>query len=156
MADLDVFMTWLNMVKYCNIWFQWKFRRFWLQILQTVFQMCFWRFVNTRSQCHSLTFDPGLIFWRFTASPQKSLRRLLPNFIQSLRGSREQNSIQTIQVTLSIWPPCLYMVKTFKNLILQNQLTDFLEPWYVSLNTRVLPRLYKWWPLVDLYLFHRN
>ena len=31
------------------------------------------------------------------------------------------------------WPPCPYMVKTLKNLLLQNQLTNDLETWYVAL-----------------------
>ena len=44
--------------------------------------------------------------------------------------------------------------KTLKNLLLQNQLTDDLETWYVALSMRVLPRLYKLWPWVDLDLFY--
>ena len=33
--------------------------------------------------------------------------------------------------------------KTLKNLILQNQLTDSLETWYVASGMRVLPRMFK-------------
>ena len=43
------------------------------------------------------------------------------------------------------------MVKTLKNL-LQKQLADDLETWYVALSMQVLPRLFKL--LVDLDLFY--
>ena len=35
------------------------------------------------------------------------------------------------------------MIKAFKNLLLQNQLTDGLEIWYVALGNQVLPWLLK-------------
>ena len=57
-------------------------------------------------------------------------------------------------VTWLTWPPCPYMVKTLKNLLLQNQLTDDLETGYVALCMWVLPRLFKLWPWVDLDLFY--
>ena len=41
------------------------------------------------------------------------------------------------------WPPCLYMVKTLKNLLLQNQKADDLETWYAASGARVLPSLFK-------------
>ena len=46
------------------------------------------------------------------------------------------------------------MVKTLKNLLLQNQLTDDLETWYVALSMQVLPRLFKLSPWVDLDPFY--
>ena len=49
--------------------------------------------------------------------------------------------------------PCPYMVKTFKNLLLQNQKSYDLETWHVALGTQVLQSLYKWWPWVDLILW---
>ena len=36
-----------------------------------------------------------------------------------------------------------YMVKTFKNLLLQHQWTDGHETLYVAVGTQVLPRLFK-------------
>ena len=33
----------------------------------------------------------------------------------------ERKFVQTVQVTWPRWPPCLYMVKTLKNLLLRNQ-----------------------------------
>ena len=58
-----------------------------------------------------------------------------------------------VQVTWPRWPPCPYMVKTFKNL-LQNQKSYDLETWHVALGTQALQSLYKWWPWVDLDLFY--
>ena len=46
------------------------------------------------------------------------------------------------------------MVKTFKNLLLQNQKSYDLETWHVALGTQALQNLYKWWPWVDLDLFY--
>ena len=41
------------------------------------------------------------------------------------------------------------MVKTFKNLLLQNQLTDGLETWYVELGTQVQKMTLGWhWPIL--------
>ena len=59
-----------------------------------------------------------------------------------------------VLVTWLRWPPCPYMVKTLKNLLLQNQLTDDLETWYVALCMWVLPRLFKLFPWVDLDPFY--
>ena len=46
------------------------------------------------------------------------------------------------------------MVKTLKNLLLQNQKTDDLETLYVALSMQVLPRLFKLLPWVDLGIFY--
>ena len=62
--------------------------------------------------------------------------------------------LQMSWVTRPAWPPCSYMVKTFKNLLLQNQSTDDLETWYVALSMQVLPKLFKLCPWVDLDLFY--
>ena len=57
-------------------------------------------------------------------------------------------------VTWPRWPPCPYMVRTLKNLLLQNQSTNDLETWYVALCMWILPRLFKLSPWVDLDLFY--
>ena len=59
-----------------------------------------------------------------------------------------------VQVTWPRWPPCPYMVKTLKNLLLQNQKSYDLETLHVTSGTQVLQSLYKWWPWVDLDLFY--
>ena len=57
-------------------------------------------------------------------------------------------------VTWLTSPPCPYMVKILKNLLLQNQLTVDLETWCVGLCMWVLPRLFKLSPWVDLDPFY--
>ena len=59
-----------------------------------------------------------------------------------------------VLVTWPRWPPCPYMVKTFKNLLLQNRKSYDLETWYAALGTQALQSFYKWWPWVDLDLFY--
>ena len=44
--------------------------------------------------------------------------------------------------------------KNLKNLLLQNQVTDDHETWYVALSMQVLPRLFKLLPWVDLDPFY--
>ena len=46
------------------------------------------------------------------------------------------------------------MLKTLKNLLLQNHWANRLETWHVALGYVVLQSLYKSWPLVDLDLFY--
>ena len=49
------------------------------------------------------------------------------------------------------WPPCPYMLKTFKNL--RNQKADDLETWYTASGTQLLPSLFKWWHGLTLTYF---
>ena len=42
-------------------------------------------------------------------------------------GMWERKFVQTVLVTWPRWPPCTYMVKTIKNLFLQNQMADDFE-----------------------------
>ena len=44
--------------------------------------------------------------------------------------------------------------KNLQKNLLQNQMTDDLETWYVTLFMHVLPWLFKLWPWVDLDLIH--
>ena len=50
-------------------------------------------------------------------------------------------------------PPCTYMVKTIKNLLVWNQKVDNLETWYL-VSAKRLPYLFKWWHWYDLDLFY--
>ena len=77
---------------------------------------------------------------------------LKPNFMWTLHAMEEWKWIQMVYVTWPRWPLCSYMVKTFKNLILGNRKADDLETLYAVLVTRVLPSVFKWWSLLDLYL----
>ena len=60
-----------------------------------------------------------------------------------------------IQVTWPRWPQCSKMLKTLKNLLLQNHWANCLETWgHVASGNVVLQSLYKSWTLVDLDLFY--
>ena len=72
----------------------------------------------------------------------------------SLYGMREWKWVQMVDVIWPRWPPCSYMVTTFKNLLFWNQKVDDHETWHAALVPRVLPNLFKWWPWVDLDLFY--
>ena len=87
-------------------------------------------------------------------SPQKPLGQSKSNFIWSFYAIGERKFAQMVLVTWPRWPPCPYMVKTLKNLLLRNQKADDLETWYASSGAWVLPGLLKWWPWVDLDLFY--
>ena len=80
-----------------------------------------------------------------TSFPDKPLGRLKPNFMWSFNGIGERKFIQMVQVTWPRWPPCPYMVKTWKILFLWNQKADDLESLYAASGTRVLPGSCKWW-----------
>ena len=72
-----------------------------------------------------------LIFWFWSKVTQISKLKLVflknrwaiwnPNSYESLRENKEWNLIQMSWVTWPTWLPCPYMVKTLKNLLLQNQ-----------------------------------
>ena len=63
-------------------------------------------------------------------------------------------SIQLVYVTIPRWPPCPYMVKTFKTLLLWNRKADNHEIWYAAAaSTRVLIRLLKRCPGLTLTYF---
>ena len=76
-------------------------------------------------------------------SPLKPLGQLNSNFIWRLLRTRERKFVQMVLVTWPRWPPCPYMVKPFKSLLLQNQKADELGTWYVALGVLGLPRLFK-------------
>ena len=84
------------------------------------------------------------------SSPQKPMGQSKSNFIWSFYGMGERKFAQMFLVTWPRWPPCPYMVKTLKNLLLWNQKDSDLETWYATSGARVLPNLLKCWPWVDL------
>ena len=76
-----------------------------------------------------------------TSFPEKPLGRLMQNFTWSLSGMGKWNYIQMVQVTWPRWPPCSYLVKTWKILLLRNHKGNGLESLHAALGTRVLPSL---------------
>ena len=71
--------------------------------------------------------------------PWKFVLGIKSNFIRSFFRMGERKLFQTVQVTWPRWPPCQYMVKTLKYLLLWNQKADDLETWYVASGAQVLP-----------------
>ena len=104
---------------------------------------------------YSISRHPSSVCQHFqTSSPQKPLGHLKPNFMWRLYGSGERKFLQTVMVIWPRWPPCPYMVKTLKNLLLRNQKANDLETWHAASGTQVLPNSCKWWSWVDLDLFY--
>ena len=52
------------------------------------------------------------------------------------------------------WPPCPYMVKTFKNLFLRNRECLGAESLHTSSGSGGLPKLLKWWSYIDVWPFY--
>ena len=67
----------------------------------------------------SLVHPPFCLHFQTTSSP-KMLSQFCSNFIWSLLRLGEQKIAKMVAVCLR-WPPCPYIVKTFKNLLLQNR-----------------------------------
>ena len=121
-----------------------SFEDFGLKLAIRVVFMSTWRSMSARGQGHSLTLDSHSMTVINVSS--KATKPIITYFIYSLQGLRKRKYVQTVQVTWSVWPQWL-----LQNL-LQNQLTDGLETWYVALGTRELPWFFKWWPLVDIII----
>ena len=51
--------------------------------------------------------------------------------------------VQMVLVTGPRWPPCPYMIKTFKNLLQNQKADDDLGTWYVALGIWSLLILFK-------------
>ena len=62
----------------------------------------------------------------------------------------ERKIAKMVAVRRQRWPPCLYMVKTFKNLLLENRESFGAESLHKSSGTRGLPKLLKYLSYVDV------
>ena len=93
--------------------------------------------------------------WEFqTTSPLKPLGQCCSNFMWSLLRLGEQKIAKMVMVHWQWWLPCPYMVKTFKNLLLQNRGWLRAESLHKSLGTRGLPRLLKYLLYIDVWSFY--
>ena len=89
--------------------------------------------------------------WEFqTTSPLKPLSQFCSNFIWSLLRVGKLKIAKVVAVRWPRWPPYPYMVKTFKNLLLQNRESLRAE----SSGTRGLPKLLKELSYVNIWPFH--
>ena len=89
-----------------------------------------------------------------TTSPLKPLSQFCSNFIWSLLRLGEQKIAKMVAVHWPRWPPCPYMVKTFKNLLLQNRGCLGAESLHKSSGMGGLPKLLKWWSYIDVWPFY--
>ena len=76
------------------------------------------------------------------------------NFIWSLFRVGERKIAKMVAVRWPSWPPRPYMVKTFKNLLLQNRECLGAEPLQESSGTGGLPTLLKELSYVDVWPFY--
>ena len=93
--------------------------------------------------------------WEFqTTSPLKPLGQCCSNFMWSLLRLGERKIAKMVTVHWPRWLRCPYMVKIFKNLLLQNQISPGALPLHKSLGTGDLPKLLKWWSYIDIWPFY--
>ena len=89
---------------------------------------------------------------------QLLLWSLWANFAQISYGASlgwgERKIAKMVAVRWPRWPPCPYMVKTFKNLLLQNRECLWAEPLQESPGTGGLPKLLKELSYVDVWPFY--
>ena len=93
----------------------------------------------------------------------KSFKRLLlwslwANFVQISYGATlgwgERKIAKIVMVRWPRWPPCPYMVKTFKNLLLHNRGCLGAESLHESSGTRGQPKVLKELSYVDVWPFY--
>ena len=108
-----------------------------------------------------ITFRPSSV--RASVRPSVNIfKRLLlwsrwANFAQISYGASlgwGRKIAKMVAVRWPRWPPCPYMVKTFKNLLLQNRECLGAEPLQESSGTGGLPKLLKELSYVDVWPFY--
>ena len=93
--------------------------------------------------------------WEFqTTSPLKPLCQCCSNFMWSLLRLGEWKMAKIVMFYWPRWLPCLYMVKTFKNLLLQNQISPGALSLHESSGIGDVPKLLKWWSYVHIWPFY--
>ena len=93
--------------------------------------------------------------WEFqTTSPLKPLGHYWSNFIWNLLRFGERKIVKMVAVHWPRWLPCPYKIKTFKNLLLQNQISPDALSLHKSSRTGDPPKLLKWWSYVDVCPFY--
>ena len=78
---------------------------------------------------------------------------MLLKFHVELLGLGKQKFAKMVVVHWPIWPPCPYMVKTFRNL-LQNRGSLGAESLHKSSGTESLPKLLKWLSYIVIWHFY--
>ena len=91
-----------------------------------------------------------------TISSLKPLSQFRSTFIWSLLRSWEQKIAKMVTVRWPRWPPCPYMIKTFKNLLLQTRGCLDAESLHKSSGKGDLPKLLKRWSYVILIFMRKG
>ena len=94
------------------------------------------------------------IFENFKGPSLKPLSQICSNFILRLLRSGERKIAKMVAVHWPRWPPCPYMVKSFKNLLLQNRGCLGAESVHKSSGTGGLPKLLKRLSYIDIWPFY--
>ena len=89
----------------------------------------------------------------FKTMSLKPLGRLKRNGMWNLLGVGEQKFVRKVWITWPSWPQRPYMVNS-ENIFLRNRAANDYETWYLTLMTRVLKSVFKWYPLIDFQLFY--
>ena len=89
-----------------------------------------------------------------TTSSLEPLGQYCSNFIWSLLRLGEQKIDKMVMAHRPGWLPCTYMIKTFKNLLFQNQTSPGALSLHKSSGMGGLPKLLKWWSYVDVWPFY--
>ena len=90
----------------------------------------------------------------FKRPPLKSLSQCCSNFIWSLLRVEKRKIAKMVEVRWPRWLPRPYMVKPFKDLLLQNRECLRAEPLHESLGTGGLPKSLKELSYVDVWPFY--
>ena len=92
--------------------------------------------------------------WEFqTTYPLKPLGKCCSNFMWSPLRLGEGMIAKMVAVHWPRWLPCPYMLKTFKNLLPQNQIIPVTLPLQISSRTGDLLKLLKWWAYFEIWPF---
>ena len=90
----------------------------------------------------------------FKWPPLEPLGQYCSNFIWSLPGAGKWKVAKMFAIHWPRWPLCPYMVKSFKNLLLQNRGCLVAESLHKSSGTGGLPKLLKKWSYIDIWPFY--
>ena len=92
--------------------------------------------------------------WKFHMTSLKPLGQCCSNFMWSLLRLGERKIAKMVAVNWPGWLPCPYMVKTFRNLLLQNQVSPGALSLHKFSGTGDLPKLLKWRSYIDIWPFY--
>ena len=100
--------------------------------------------------CASVHPSNNIFKWLLLWSCWASFAQVIWSFLRL----GKQKIAKIVMVCWLRWLPCPCMVKTFKNLLLQNRGCLEAESLHKSLGKGGLPKLLKWWSYIDIWPFY--